>query len=84
MSNKTTPVRIGQIETGTTGNLVTGMWATTAVAVTCQKTGFQQIVEAPEEAMRVASIYANSVGGYVYRAKLPTAFAQACDHLPRS
>lgn len=81
---KITPVRIGQIEVGTTGNLMIGMWPVTEIAVTCQKTGFKKVVSTPENAMEVAAQYAKEIGGYVYRAALPTDYAQKLTHLPRS
>ena len=84
MSNSITPVRIGQIEVGSTGNLVTGIWAVTKVAVSCQKTGFKQIVSDPDEALEVAAQYAQKVGGYAYRASLPAQYAPKLAHLPRS
>jgi hypothetical protein len=83
--SKATPVRIGQIEVGSTGNLVAGMWPVTEVAVTCQKTGFEQIVKSAAEAIEVATKYAvNQENGYVYRGAMPKDFAQSLSHLPRS
>ena len=80
---KTTMVRIGQIEVGTELGAGGIRWPVTAVAVTCQKTGFEQIVDTPYQAMAVAIDYAHKIGGYVYRAALPDSYA-ALSGLPRS
>jgi hypothetical protein len=82
---KVTAVRIGQIEVGTETGAGGLLWTLTEVAITCQKTGFQQIVKNADEALDVAKKYATAQkNGYVYRALLPTAYAQALTHLPRS
>lgn len=81
----TTAVRVGQIEVGTEIGAGGIRWPLTEVAVSCQKTGFQQIVKSAEEALEVAAKHAESqLGGYVYKALLPTAYAQVLAHLPRS
>lgn len=81
---KVTAVRIGQIEVGTEIGVGGIRWPLTEMAVSCQKTGFEQIVHDPIEALDVATKHALVGGGYVYRAALPTAYAQALTHLPRS
>ena len=82
---KFTSICIGQIEVGTEIGAGGIRWPLTEVAVTCQKTGFQQIVKSAFDALEVATRYAKTQkNGYVYRGSLPTDYAKALVLLPRS